>query len=191
MGKFNRPLTTWDILLLTTCDWDFPWCFGWKAAIPSSLLWVVGLRCEGRAARVFLKGLAMLKKEADDCVEAEPLALAFSDCVRAENRPSFLKKAGSCQSCERQLCNGLKGRVGTVSEGEGNRDGQLTKRQFSSIVVRGLKLRYGCLLKGFTVKFHARAYVWCMEVTKNCWEGKKRRKADRDGPFPVWQKICD
>lgn len=51
--------------------------------------------------------------------------------MRAENRPSFLKKAGSCQSCKMQLCNGLKGRLGTVSEEEGNRGGQLTKRRFS------------------------------------------------------------
>ena len=42
-----------------------------------------------------------------------------------------MKRVGSCQSCTRQLCNGLRGKVATVSEG--SRGGQPTRRCFSLI----------------------------------------------------------
>lgn len=52
-------------------------------------------------------------------------------------------------------------------------------------LVRVLKLRYRCLLKGFTVKFYVRAYV-LVWLTKYCWDQKKEQEkvdGDGDGPF--------
>lgn len=153
MGKLDRPLTTWDVLLLTTCDWDFPWCFNWKAAFSSPLPWGVGLRCEGRAARVFLNGLAMLKSYgkagADDCGEVESLASTGSDVMRAETRPSFLARSETSWkglvhanlARGSSTMDGLKGKVATVWE---ERRGCRLTAMWSSIAVWGVKLRYWC-----------------------------------------------
>lgn len=132
VGKLDRPLTTWDVLLLTTCDWDFPWCFGWKAAFPSPLLWVVGLRCEGRAARVLLNWLAMIKRYgkvgADDCGEAAPLASTSFDVVRAENRLSFLARP-------RTSCTGLV--PASPARGSSTMDWRVKWRQYWKEVEMG------------------------------------------------------
>lgn len=171
----------------------FPVVLRLESSVPVSI--TMGGRFEmwRQGSQGVFEGIGHIIVGADECGEAGPLALASYDIVRVENMPCFLART-------RASWKGLvpaSPAKGSFAMDWGVRWRQYRKEvevvnlqkygsQMSSIMVRESKLRYWCLLKGSTVKFHVRAYACCGSDEKRLLGEEKRGEK-----VMFRQKICD